>query len=77
MSRLIDQYLTCELAAKELDICVEVLQRLCRRRQISYIRHGKRYLFTREDLDGYLKAQRVEPVAKASNISLKHLRRGE
>jgi excisionase family DNA binding protein len=75
---MIDQYLTAEDAADQLGVNVNTIYRLCHARRIRYRKHGKRYLFTREDLTAYLDSCVVEPqepkARGETRVKLKHLK---
>ena len=78
MSTIISQYLTAEEAADQLGVNVNTIYRLCHARQICHRKPGKKYLFTREDLEAYLASCKVEPQPPKGNgetrTNLKHLK---
>lgn len=60
-------------AARFLGVSEKFLQKLCRKRQIEYIRvHRTNWQFTKKSLDAYLAGRTVEVLQSSKKVDHKH-----
>ena len=57
-----DQYLTVEEAAEFLSLSIPTIYSKVSKRELPYMKRGKRLYFSREDLESYLEDGRVKTI---------------
>jgi excisionase family DNA binding protein len=68
-----DQFLTVDETAKFLNLSVPTIYSKVSKRELPYMKRGKRLYFARKDLETYLQGGRVKTVRELENEEEKRL----